>query len=253
MTPETLLIDIGNSNIKWAWVASVGESLEISAAPHKEMDIGALGSHCWGRGRVPKRVVMANVAGMELQRQLAGWMGDHWCLRPEIIETQAQAFGVTLAYRQPRQFGVDRWLTLIAAYTMGGPPACIVDSGTALTIDVIDGEGQHIGGQILPGIDLMRGALQAGTRIPSISPVVTTALLGEDTDSCIASASLHAAAALVDRVMVQAKSMIGVVPDLIFTGSGAPLLMEVVEHTGELVPDLVMQGLRRVAEEGNKP
>ncbi len=160
---------------------------------------------------------------------------------------------MTLAYQQPQQLGVDRWLTLIAAHAMGSRPVCIVDSGTALTIDVIDAGGRHLGGQILPGFEMMHKALLAGTRIPAVEPVAALSLLGAETASCIASGSLHAAGALVDRVMARTTSMTGIVPKLMFTGSGAPLLMKAVEHTGVLFTDLVMQGLRRVAGESIRP
>ncbi len=230
LTQDILLIDVGNTNIKWAWMSLPDRVLEIHSTSHRDISVEELGAGFQQRGAAPSRVLIANVAGKELERGLSGWINTSWGLHSEIIVPQAKAFGVILAYRQPQQLGVDRWLTLIAAHRVNGCPACVVDSGTALTVDVVDSTGRHLGGLILPGSDLMRKALLSGTRIPTAEPPVTIDLLGEDTASCIASASLHATGALVDRVVVHTRSMIGVTPKLIFTGSGAPLLMSAVEH-----------------------
>lgn len=228
------------------------ETLVVTATSHSGIDGAALADDCWGHSVPPLRVLLASVAGGELVTQLSRWMERAWQLTPEIIETKGEGYGVTVAYQQPWELGVDRWLALIAARQGHDRPLCVVDSGTAMTVDLLGYHGKHLGGMIMPGIGVMRDVLFERTQIPYVAQVAGDELLGRDTASCIAAASLHAAGALVDRVMARITDQLGVMPDLLFTGSGAQQLMMAVEHSGQYVPDLVLQGLRCIAEGGNK-
>ena len=78
---------------------------------------------------------------------------------------QESFLGFTNAYTRPASLGVDRWLTMLAVFCQGRLPACVIDVGTALTMDLISSEGNHKGGYVLPGPKLMQSALTKGTQL----------------------------------------------------------------------------------------
>ncbi len=242
---DVLLIDIGNTNLKWAWSSAL---CSIHSAPHLESDTRQLIGACWQNIPRPERVLISNVAGKEKQRVVSQWMEDYWQLAPEFVGSTATAVGVTNGYRDPSQLGVDRWLTLLAVKSKYERTVCVVDCGTAITIDVIDQTGRHWGGLILPGLRLMREAIFEKTHIPRNEVMEEEGLWAKDSHSAIASASLHAAVALVEKVMTECERKVGYQPELVVTGRDAIIVSETLAYPSHFVPDLVMQGLHCLAE-----
>lgn len=235
-----LLIDIGNTNLKWApcQARRLGPVAKLS---HRE-GLGALWD-AWRDTPTPDRVLVANVAGADLEAKLAPIVRGRWGLEPGLLRTQAEAHGVTVAYPDPSRLGVDRWLTLIAVRHFHSTPALVVDCGTAMTLDAIDAQGRHLGGMIAPGLGLMRHSLFAGTRIPAVSQMDFRGLLGQDTAECIAAGTLHALAGLVVRVQAGLRAERGWEPQVLLCGSDAALLAGLFEFQTTQVSDLVLQGL----------
>ena len=120
----------------------------------------------------------------------------------------------------------------------------MVDCGTAITIDALAADGQHQGGLILPGLAMMRQVMLDRTQIPRIGMSENIELLAGDTAGAIAAGSLHAAAALVERVAQQ----MGVSPIIVLTGSDASKLKAVMKLEVVVDPELVMHGLAMVAQ-----
>ncbi|OOZ34617.1 type III pantothenate kinase [Solemya velesiana gill symbiont] len=250
--PTVLLIDIGNTNLKWSWLDNRKLS-SADSAPHESDAFAKIAANCWGDADTPDRVVVANVAGREIEQHLSDWSQNVWGVTPEIVTTSAQALGVVNAYENPAQLGVDRWLTLVAVHGRYPGAACIVDCGTAITIDVIDAHGVHKGGLILPGFELMRRSLLERTNIPRVDVACGKQLLAKDTATAVAAAGIHAAAALIERVIAKTAQELGARLTLILTGSGSRKLLEVLESTGTVIPDLVMVGLAMIATDGEYP
>ena len=242
-----LLVDIGNTNLKWCWLE--GDVLsELQLMPHKQGDLPDLPQRCWADAKRPDAVFVANVSAPVLNKEIERWIQGSWALAPSFLVSEAESFGVKNAYSNPAQLGVDRWLTLIAVHNQYSTPACIVDSGTAITIDVIKEDGQHLGGLILPGFELMRGALLNNTHIPRVQPIKSMFdLLGKDTESAVASACINSAAALVERVLHSATEKLGTQPIVLMTGSDAAVLQSALTIPTQLQWDLVMTGLSVVA------
>lgn len=89
-----------------------------------------------------------------------GWCQNKWNLVPHYLKVSANDLGVTNAYIDVEQMGVDRWLAMLAAYSEVDGQAClIVDCGSACTVDMILADGTHLGGYIVPGLQLMKNAL----------------------------------------------------------------------------------------------
>ena len=244
---RSLLLDIGNTNLKWAWLEN-GVLGEISRIPHAGQSIDGLIGRQWHREPRPDRVFIANVAGPALQQELTTWIQASWSINPIIVKPQKRAYGVCNAYTEPGKLGVDRWLTLIAVYRKNPCPACIVDCGTAVTIDVLGVGGEHLGGVIIPGLGLMQQALLKHTAIPYRADVEPSGFLATSTEEAIAAGGVNAVAALVERVKCEAEEKIGLSIKLVLTGSDAPRLQRSLRLSAGIESDLVMQGLIIIAE-----
>lgn len=161
-----LCVDIGNTRVKWG--------LAPANAP-----VGPDGVH-WaltGAGTVAPtpeplgvppgslhRLVYCSVRDKVATAALVEAMAEAWASRPMEVGPQLVAGLMATAYQDPQQLGADRWAALLAArHRLAGRPGCVVDAGTAVTIDWLSAEGRHQGGVILPGRMAMYRALGQGT------------------------------------------------------------------------------------------
>jgi type III pantothenate kinase len=243
-----LLIDLGNSSLKWAWLEMDGLGV-VERAQYAGTDSDLeLPLSRWQEQPRPGRVLISAVAAPQVVKAVQSWIIEHWDLEPEILKAEASALGVTSGYDNPEQLGVDRWIALIAAHHAVTGPACVVDCGTAVTIDVIAGDGRHLGGLILPGIGLMRETLKSRTAIPWVEKGDGEELLATDTGSAVAAGGLNAVAALVEKILRQSAERLGERPALLLTGGDATKLQSVLGEPARSEPDLVMKGLALIAD-----
>ena len=250
----TVLVDIGNTRIKWATLAD-GELVRRGSAAHRDSLDAALAAFA---NDVPPnaRVIAANVAGDRVAAQLralvAGRAGTL-----ELIATTAERFGVRCAYAEPSRLGVDRWAAVLAAYHAAGGAACAIDAGTAVTFDAVDGGGAHLGGLIFPGARLLAAALDRNTSNigrTAEAPAVARGLdlLGRTTDAAVGHAAWLALAAALDRAVATVERALGVRPIVYLTGGDAEPLQGWLETTAELRADLVLEGLKLFAGRGGE-
>lgn len=241
-----LLVDSGNSRLKWALLE------EGLLQPAGSCDGGAALTvdrleAAWGRLPVPERIWVANVAGAETAACIRSWSESRWKLRPRFLSARAEGFGVTSGYREPERLGVDRWLAVIAARHHYPLPACVVDCGTALTLDVVDENGVHQGGLICPGAELMRRALVQGTadlRLDGEEPV--SGLLADSTAAAVTLGVRQALGGFVERSVRELERRWSPL-HVILTGGGASRLAADLSLPLHLAPDLVLKGLAVVS------
>jgi type III pantothenate kinase len=246
-----LLLDIGNTNLKWAWLSD-GKLSPLTSAAHRGVDTDQLARSAWEHEK-PSAVYVSNVAGERLRGELESWMKAYWGIMPKFLSSPARGLDVENAYEEPAQLGIDRWMTLVAARRQFEGPVCIVDCGTAITVDVLDGQGHHLGGVILPGFELMRESLLDRTRIPRVSQFVEADhLLGRNTAEGVTAASFHSAAALVERIVRRVGQKLVDELSVVLTGSDATALSKYLDIDSCIEPDLVMKGLYLTALEGAK-
>lgn len=245
-----LLLDAGNSRLKWAVLRNGqfehGGVMALSGDAIKE-----LASAAWGDLDPPDAVMVANVAGEPFRRALNSWVKRHWKLTPDYAIATSEQFGVLNGYAAPERLGIDRWLALLGARELHNGPVCVIDCGTALTIDVLAQDNRHLGGLIVPGIQLMRDALAGRSeairsQIEQATPQQVT-LLGTDTGSAVSGGTLYAAVALIDRILVDLRTEFGSQLHCILTGGDAPQLQSILSQNTQFEADLVLLGLARVA------
>jgi type III pantothenate kinase len=250
-----LLVEAGNSAIKWAW-GNVVDADHVSRAWYREHpDHAALFMRAWSGLEVPDRVVVANVGGDALQSALDDWVMRHWQLEVEYIAAQANAFGVVNAYPEPHRLGADRWAALVAARHRCQGSVCIVDAGTAITIDVLSQEGCHLGGLIIPGIRMMQQALAGFTHIDadvSNDLLHPEALLAKDTESAIAAGSFNTAIAVIDRTVQAITAELTGAMHCILSGGDADKIAGHLQAQYELDATLVLTGIAIIAD-GTQP
>ncbi len=245
-----LLVDVGNTRIKWLLWGMDGP-MTRGGLVHKGLERSHVGGLLWNELKPPQRIIIANVAGPVLGEALASWIKGAWSLEPRFVATEAAGFGITNAYAMPRRLGVDRWVALIGAHALlPKTPCCIVDCGTAVTVDGLSRAGDHLGGVILPGARLMRQALYADTsQIPPEQGQVT--LFGRDTQDCVWGGATYAVAAAVDRLTLRMAATLGEDTVNLLTGGDAETLLPYLDGNYRVEPDLIFQGLLKMAESGD--
>ncbi|MCB1876956.1 MAG: type III pantothenate kinase [Chromatiales bacterium] len=252
-----LLLDIGNSRIKWAWHDKDGLRKDGNASHKGSEDPTLLFEQCWGATDPgPSRLVVANVAGGTMADALTEWCQDRWQITPHFIAVSKSAAGVNNGYREPEHLGVDRWAAMIGARHRAAGSAVVVDCGTAITIDVLARGGKHSGGLILPGIGMMAGCVLAGTHgvdrpVAGNDGRTRGALLARDTKEAVEAGTLYAAVAFLDRVLNDVRAELGDKTRAWITGGDAPRLLGLINPAFEHAPLLVLEGLLKLAQEGD--
>ncbi len=242
MTDARLLIDIGNSRIKWAWAK--GRELLPERAGNGEFPDFERACRPAAALR-PVEVLLASVAGADRARQVAELCTMRWGIAPRVLRSREQQGGVRNGYAEPAQLGVDRWLAIVGAVAAHGKPVVVWDLGTASTLDAVDASGQHLGGWILPGPTTMLDALVRGTKlkVPPDLQQAGSITPGHSTAECIRRGVLAAQAGALNRFMEHVAGHIGAEPRLVVVGGAANDVLAGldIEHIRD--PLLVFRGM----------
>ncbi|MBV0934002.1 type III pantothenate kinase [Marinobacterium weihaiense] len=239
-----LELDAGNTFIKWRLLDAQGRVQARGRWLTAEFAADQL-AQCDG---VPDRIWLASVAGEGLNRQLAQAVEQRWGRSLQQVQTAAVSAGVRNSYADPARMGVDRWLAMVAAWNRYRQGCWVVDAGSAITVDLLDGDGCHRGGYILPGLRLMQQALLGNTAEVRVDRDVAQDSVqpGTDTSSAVA----HGANLLLLSLAQQLQTGIPgcASPTRLFiTGGDGERLARLLPHA-EHCPDLVMDGLQWALE-----
>jgi type III pantothenate kinase len=242
-----IVIDIGNTRIKWARVeegrlSRTGDAVHRGATDHAFAALAAA---------LPKdlsRAIVANVAGDTVARQLTELLQRRSRVVPEFVAVQAEQFGVKCAYADPSRLGIDRWIGVIAAHHLASGAACVIDAGTAATFDAVDSRGRHLGGLIMPGPQLLAAALDhntsnIGATLAAGAVPIGLDLLGKSTDAAVGNGAMLALAGALDRAVDAVETALAERATVYLTGGDGPPLRGWLETEVELKADLVLEGL----------
>lgn len=237
-----LLLDIGNSRLKWAtWD---GRALGASSALEHGGDPAAALATL--PAMTPTAVWIAQVMGAKHEQNLASAIQARFGLAPKFARSHDQYLGLKCAYADASRLGVDRWLMLLAAWCEQRGACCVVSAGTALTFDAVDAQGQHLGGFIAPGLAAMLRATLGSTRFATFDLGADySGGLGDDTEACVRQGAFLACVGAVDRGL-GAADVSG--PRFICGGDAATLLPQLGagwQHRH----DLVLEGLLVLARQ----
>jgi type III pantothenate kinase len=236
-----LAIDAGNSRIKWG-VHDEGTWLTqgwVATARAGEL------SRAWLGIERPDVLIAANVAGARAARSIASAM-RRFRRRVRFVKSEPSQCGVRNSYDQPGQLGPDRWAALIGARSLHRGPCVVVNAGTTVTVDALDGEGVFLGGMIVAGMDMMRGALARGTA--GLRPRAGRfAYFPACTADAIESGAVNALAGAVERMLRFLQQAGQDRPLTIVSGGAAQLIAPQLNAVVEVVDNLVLEGLARIA------
>ena len=238
-----LLVDIGNSRIKWAY-AEAGKLSCHGVCSYTQGALGeALRQH-WRELTTPGQIHVASVANAATTAELRQYIRLTWQLEVRQAVTETERAGLRNAYGDVASMGVDRWLAMLAAWNRHKQPLCVMDCGTALTVDVILADGQHVGGFILPGLSLMASALARETHgIGTRQEWELQLEPGRSTAACINNGFAMALTGLLERCFSALRAEYDAEPLCVITGGGAEQFLPLLPHPCIHEPDLVLQGL----------
>ncbi|MFA5114724.1 MAG: type III pantothenate kinase [Candidatus Omnitrophota bacterium] len=154
---------------------------------------------------------------------------------------------ITNRYRKRRQVGQDRLVNAYAVCEFYGPPAVVVDFGTAVTFDVVSRRGEYLGGMILPGLRMSLAALAEKTALlPDIKLKRPKEFIGRDTAESILSGVVHGFAAMTRDMIRSIRGAIGNDAIAVFTGGDSALLAQYIKEAKRLDADLTIKGLNLI-------
>ena len=248
MEINLVVLNLGNSRLASA-VFEAGELGEVIRTPHTEIDqwqqiIGNAWKHIANRENA---TVVAASVNPKLREQLENavsavanrdivWVGEDLDLPIRVLTDN------------PKETGVDRVLTMAAAYEQLGKACVVVDAGTAVTVNCCNDNGDFLGEARSPPESrwaLQTPAMHKGTALlPKIDFDVPKGAYGTSTSSAILHGVYHGIRGLVKEVVENYATELGTWPrPLIATGGDAERLFKGWELVHAISPDLGMYGI----------
>lgn len=238
-----LLLDGGNSQLKWAWVEN-GTFSEVGRAPYR--DLTQLGEEWLQFADEDVKIVGCAVCGSVKKA-----MVEEQLTRPvEWLSSMPQALGIRNHYRRPEEHGSDRWFNALGSRRFTQNACVVVSCGTAVTTDALTEDNHYLGGTIMPGFHLMKEAMALKTAnlnrpIGKVYPFPTT------TPNAIASGMMDAVcgALMMMHGRLKDKTGEGKPVDIIITGGGAARVVQALpesfvhDNQVKIVDNLVIHGL----------
>jgi len=262
---RALLIDAGNSRVKWMMLDAAHEGAVAAVGVFNHGDESSqravLAAHA-----APVKALISNVAGPDAAKRIGKLIAEVWPELPcEWVRSCAQQGGVTNGYTNPSELGTDRWCGMIGAHAAyPGENLLIATLGTATTVEALRADGYFAGGLIAPGWTLMMESLgQRTAQLPTLGAADAAdaarkrrAMDGAehiggafacDTRTSLSEGSLAAQAAFIEYAWREAQSLFGAPVRCILGGGaadaiGAALRIPITRHDG-----LVLAGLALIA------
>lgn len=238
-----LLLDCGNSRLKWAWVRG-GRVIRLNHAPYR--DLAELEQEWREYGHEGMSVIGAAVCGPVKKAQVAAFV-------PEPIEWLAsmqQGLGIRNHYRNPAEHGADRWFNVLGSRRFTRNACVVVSCGTAVTIDALTEDDHYLGGTIMPGFHLMKEAMAQKTANLN-RPLGKVYSFPTTTSNALASGMMDAVcgAVLLMHSRLREQTGQGRPVDVVITGGGAARVAQampqafVLDNTVKIIDNLVIYGL----------
>lgn len=232
-----LELDCGNSFLKWRVIA--GERVERSGVAETLEEIRRqLDGLRLKAGR------LVSVRTDEETAAMRNGVEATWQIPVAVAASSELLAGVRNGYREPQRLGLDRWLALVAAYQLTNSACLVVDLGTAVTVDYVAADGEHLGGFICPGLPLMRSQLTQQTRRVRYQAAEVEDLLspGRSTAEAVERGCLQMLRAFVSEQLAMGRERLGADCTIFLTGGDAPLVADLAPQS-RYEPDLVFRGL----------
>jgi type III pantothenate kinase len=245
-----LLIDIGNSCIKSASL----QGAEIVSSSRHEYSLTEIALEWLGSVTPsPTVIYVSSVGSTVIEQRFAEACLDRWSITPIKLTTTSYCAGVSNGYHSPVTLGVDRWAAMIGAYQLVHSALLVIDCGTACSADVVDHNGRHLGGAIIPGLGLMQCSLRSGAaRIGTADEQADSSKLGVTTSSCINLGVAEAILGFMERMEHIAVTQVGEGISVLITGGDVPVLLPLLKDHIRYEKDLVFLGMAAMLADKGK-
>lgn len=248
-----LCVDIGNTHTHYGAVGLGGEARFLEQLPTRQIDhytdgLGAKLAGIFAEYPGVKGVAFCSVVPDATEKLVRVF--ERWELKLPLFQlTHENKLGVLIGYPRPAEIGQDRLANAAGAQALVGTPAIVIDMGTAVTFDVVTRARGYEGGIIAPGVELMRRYLHEQTALlPRLDDSVdVSGAIGQSTVDAMRIGTVIGFAgmiqALLDGVLAELAARGEPVPQILATGSSAPLLLKRLKNPFRVVPDLTLRGL----------
>ena len=248
-----LLIDIGNSSLKWCIVNSNGLSKMSQQLYPKDISADFF-IQCWSTLEKPKDIVVSCVAQDTVWQALEKACFELWDIKVQKVNSLKKQFGLINAYDNVSSLGSDRWCAMLGGLEQASSAFIIINAGSALTVDVVNEAAQHLGGYIVPGVNMMKNSLDlytAQVQVGSTNNVLPDLSLGHSTEDCVES-GIHLLVvkfieAIYEKVSLNMKGC-----QVFVSGGDAESIADLLSFNCDVVPDLVLRGLAVIATDNFK-
>lgn len=241
---NTLLLDMGNTRLKAARVDAAGGWLQVSwalsPAPWREL-AGWLAAELGSGGEAWVSSVTTPARLSALQQTLAAAGIGQRAVGPPASDSLLQ-----LAYPRPERLGVDRWLAMRAIRAELPGHFLLAGCGSALTVDVVDGSGRHLGGVIAPSPERSMEALRRRARHLPAAPATVTPF-ADNTGDAVWSGAVLSSVGLIEHLHAEAEHRLDAEVSLVLAGGGAATLAPHLHGPLLLREHAVLQGLAGLA------
>ena len=242
-----ILLDCGNSQVKAQYYQQ--GRLQASFACSYRPDWCAQLLQ-WLRPLSCSRAYLCSVLDSARQAELDACLAERFGAAVSRLRSQPRALGVSNAYQEPLRLGADRWMALLGAAAMTVRDCIVIDAGSAITVDLLRADGQHLGGAILPGFNT---SIETFKRIFRHIDFDHPGIAANDMPGCSTEAAIHidydhdsteTLPALVSRWTQNFENT----AELLLTGGDAARVQGLLEQRSRIVPDLVFRGMLRLVD-----
>lgn len=239
-----LELDYGNSSLKWRMVDPATCAVHLRGRVH---DVGELLASVRAYGIQADRCRLVSVRTAAETGALVEGLMSELAAPAEVAVSTPELAGVKNGYQEFSKLGVDRWLAVVAAYRRCSGACAVIDVGTAVTVDYVRSDGQHVGGYIAPGLNLLRRALLQNTRgvifdVDAGSMFPESTGPGRATDGAVEMGCRGMIKAFIDHHVFAAAGPLGADVKVYVTGGDSGLVTR-DRGSVEVVDDLVFEGL----------
>lgn len=237
-----LEIDIGNTRLKWRLFNAKSERIAGGASERSAVFLHDLHKQF----AVLSQVRIACVAKQDITKDICEAVVCLWSITPQLAITQKKHAGLEIAYQDPSRLGVDRWLAMLAAYGQAKRSVCVIDCGSAITVDLVSAHGKQLGGYIVPGVAMQKASLLESTGQIRLEQAVDVRhkSWGRNTEEAVDYGVLQQVTSFINAIVDE---LIGAedLPVFFITGGDAEMLLSMIRCREQFnyCPDLVMDGL----------
>lgn len=252
-----LWIDVGNTRLKWQLYS--GNQFKAEGAVFHEQGMATaaenmISTDAFVDGLGNESVSFAGVASVLNEKsteELLATLKLSLGVIAVRARVQKQYLGLSCAYQYPEKLGVDRWLAILSVFNEHKQLSCVISCGSAFTVDVVRADGEHLGGFILPGLQMSVDALFGGTHSVRFDRLDSEPSLdfGIDTAGAVCNGILFQKISVISRLKsVLEASYPGQTVLFVLTGGDAWKIGSLLSKEGDMdfaiKQDLVIQGLR---------